>query len=199
MTESNREHLSCLMDGELEPASREFLLRRLANDATMNATWRRYHLARACMHQELSLGHDLADRVARALDEEPAPSRHSWLDTWMRPALGSAIAASVAVVAVVGINANLTDRAAPTAVVEQPGFVSQPTVLDHSISRQAVPVSFTETLPTDRERINIYVLRHNQAVGGGFVPYLPIVTAPVAAQPPAPLLEGVQQAREPLE
>lgn len=199
MTESNREHLSCLMDGELEPKAREFLLRRLANDASMNATWRRYHLVRACLHQELSLGHGLADRVSLALDEEPAPTRHGWMDTWMRPALGSAIAASVAVVAVIGINANLADRTAPAPMVEQPGFVSHPTVLDHSIARQAVPVSFTESVPADRERINIYVLRHNQALGGGFVPYLPIVTSPAGEQLPTPLLDGVEQVHDTLE
>lgn len=181
MTELNREQLSCLMDGELDHKGQEFLVRRLANDRAMTATWRRYHMVRACLHQEMANGRCIADRVAAALADEPAPS--SGLPAWLKPVAGSAIAASVALMAIVGINANLLERNQVDAVAEQPGFVSQPTAFDQTFSRQAVPVGFTEVSPADRQRINTYVLRHNQAVGGtGFVPYLPIVTAtPVEA------------------
>ncbi len=176
MMESNREHLSSLMDGELDDKAQGFLLRRLSSDPEMTATWRRYHLVRACLHKEFEHAADLADRVGRALDSEPSVEA-SGRARWLRPVAGSAIAACVALVAIVGINANIMQRGQPEAAADQPGFVSQPSVLDRSFSQQAVPVSFTESSPADRQRINTLVLRHNQAVGGsGFVSYLPIVT-----------------------
>lgn len=182
MTESNREHLSCLMDGELDHKGQDFLLRRLASDQGMSATWRRYHLVRACLHQEMAGGQCIADRVSAALADEPLPVNEGF-PAWLKPVAGSAIAASVALMAIVGINANLLERHQGEPLAEQPGFVSQSTSLDQSFSRQAMPVSFSEVSPADRQRINTYVLRHNQAVGGaGFVSYLPIVTAtPVEA------------------
>lgn len=182
MTESNREHLSCLMDGELDQKAQGFLLRRLAGDQTMAATWRRYHLVRACLHQELASGRCIADRVSAALADEPIPQADG-MPGWLKPIAGSAIAASVALMAIVGINANLLERNQLDSVAEQPGFVSQPTSLDQGFPRQAIPVSFTEVSPADRQRINTYVLRHNQAAGGvSFVSYLPIVTGtPVEA------------------
>jgi sigma-E factor negative regulatory protein RseA len=177
MTDSNQEHLSSLMDGELDHKAQDFLLRRLASDQTMTATWRRYHLVRACLHQEMASGICIAERVSHALAEEPEASV-SRLGTWLRPVAGSAIAASVALMAIVGINANLMERNQAEPLLDQPGFVSQPTSLDQAFSRQAIPVSFSEVSQADRQRINTYVMRHNQAVGGGgFVSYLPIVTA----------------------
>jgi len=177
MTESNREHLSSLMDGELDDKAQGFLLRRLSSDPEMSATWRRYHMVRACLHQEFEHAADLAERVGRALDSEPSMESPVHV-RWLRPVAGGAIAAGVALVAIVGINANIMQRGPTDVAAEQPGFVSQPSVLDRGFSQQAVPVSFTESSPADRQRINTLVLRHNQAVGGsGFVSYLPIVTS----------------------
>ncbi len=176
MTESNREHLSCLMDGELERNAQDFLLRRLSGDPDMTDAWRRYHLVRACLHQEMGSGVCIADRVSQAVAEEDSFSA-SRMPAWLRPVAGSAIAASVALVAIVGINSSLLERGQPELVAEQPGFVSQSSLLDQPFSRQAIPVGFSPASEADRTRINTFVLRHNQAVGGGgFVSYLPIVT-----------------------
>jgi sigma-E factor negative regulatory protein RseA len=197
MTDSNQEQLSCLMDGELDPKAQEFLLRRLAGDAGMSKRWRRYHLVRACLHKELESADCIADRVRQALDSEPAAEAESTMPRWLRPVAGGAIAASVALVAIVGINSSLLERSQPEGLAEQPGFVSQPTSLDRTFSQQPVPVGYSEVTPEDRQRINHYVLRHNQASGGaGFIPYLPIVTgAPVEASGG----ESFEQDREPVD
>lgn len=178
MSESNREHLSCLMDGELNRSGRKFLLRRLAEDADMKATWRRFHVVRASLHKEVLATRDLGARIAVALEDEPLPGESSRMARWFRPVAGSAIAASVALVAIVGINSSMLENSgSETTGDEQPGFVSQPTSLDQPFTRAAVPVSFSEGGQAERQRISGYVLRHHQASGrAGFVSYVPIVT-----------------------
>jgi len=170
------EHLSSLMDGELDGQGQRFLIRRLAEDQGMNLAWRRYHLVRACLHQEFSSPNCLVERVAGALSDEQSLAGRP-LPAWFRPLAGGAIAASAALFAIIAINSSLLERNQTAPVDAQPGFVAQPTSLDQPFTRQPVPVSFSESAPADRQRINTYILRHNQAAGGsGFVSYLPIVT-----------------------
>lgn len=174
MSESNREHLSCLMDGELDRNARQFLLRRMSGDPEMKAAWSRFHTVRACLHRELVVIEDLTSRVAAALEGESTPGSNGRMAAWFKPVAGAAIAASVALVAIVGINANLLERHAEPA--DQPGFVSQPSSLDQPLA-SAVPVSYSEDRSAERQRINAHVLRHHQASGGaGFIAYVPIVT-----------------------
>lgn len=177
MTESSRENLSSLMDGELDRKGRKFLLRRLAGDADMKASWNRMHTVRACLHKERLASSDLVARVASALDGEPTPSR-SLPARLLRPVAGGAIAASVAVMAIVGINSSMLQQqetVAPEA--NEPGFVSRPTQLDKPFTQSAVPVSYSEDRRAQRQRISGYVMRHHQAAGStGFVSWVPIVT-----------------------
>ncbi|QKK03324.1 MAG: hypothetical protein HND55_12055 [Pseudomonadota bacterium] len=177
MTESNREYLSCLMDGELDRSARRFLLRRLADDAEMKATWQRFHLVRACLHQENFATADLSERVSSALDGEALEASPGRSGRWLRPVAGSVIAASVALMAIVGINSTMLEQEADRSTQSGPGFVSQPTSLDRSFNQSAVPVSYSEQPADVRQRIGGYVLRHHQAAGGaGFVAYVPLVT-----------------------
>lgn len=176
MTESSRENLSSLMDGELDRKGRKFLLRRLAGDAEMKASWCRMHTVRACLHQEHLATDNLVDRVAAALDAEPAPSR-SLPARLLRPVAGGAIAASVAVMAIVGINSSMLQQQATEPVDEtEAGFVSRPTELDRPFTQSATPVNYSEDRRTQRQRISGYVMRHHQAAGStGFVSWVPIV------------------------
>lgn len=177
MNESSRENLSCLMDGELDRKGRKFLLRRLSSDAEMKGRWSRMHAVRACLHGEHLVSGDLVARVADALDAEAAPSR-SLPARLLRPVAGGAIAASVAVMAIVGINASMLEQQeAVSTQAEEPGFVSRGTSLDQPFTQSAVPVSYSEDRRAQRQRIGRYVLRHNQAAGStGFASWVPIVT-----------------------
>ena len=177
MTESSRENLSSLMDGELDRKGRKFLLRRLAGDADMKARWNRLHTVRACLHQERLVTGDLVARVASALEDEPAPSR-SLPARLLRPVAGGAIAASVAVMAIVGINASMLEQQeAASPPSDEPGFVSRSTELDKPFNQAAVPVSYSEDRRAQRQRISGYVMRHHQAAGStGFASWVPIVT-----------------------
>ena len=89
-TESNihdpQENLSCFMDGEVDKSAGSFLVRRLANDTSLRATWDRYHMIRDCLRQQdAQLVHDdLCSRVRQAIDLEeqqhPASSqRMGWV------------------------------------------------------------------------------------------------------------------------
>lgn len=189
MTEANREQISSLMDGELERGARDFLVRRLSSDPELSSRWRRYHMIRACLHKMPVQTVDLSERVALALGEDPELRSVAPGIGWIKPLAGTAIAASVAVAALVSINTSMLERGQPERLVEQPGFVSQPTALDLPFNQPLVPVSFSSTSAADRERISTYVLRHNQAAGGtGFASYVPIVAGAraVPADPDQP-------------
>lgn len=174
MSESSREHLSSLIDGEMDRKGRKFLVRRLAGDAELRGVWNRMHTVRACLHQERLAAADLVSRVARQIEAEPAP-RPAMAARWLRPVAGGAIAASVALMAIVGINSSMMEQGAGPE--DEPGFVSQSTSLDKPFTREATPVGYSEDRRAQRQRISGYVLRHNQAAGStGFVSYVPIVT-----------------------
>lgn len=196
MSDNSAEYLSCLVDNELDARGSRFLVRRLSGDRSLQATWRRYHLVRACLHGEETSAVDLSRKVATALDtDDPLNVRLHRAGWWLKPLAGGAVAAAVAVVAVVGLmrqQVEIEPSVGDTLVAES-GFTSQPTVLDRQFTEPAVPVGYAETRPSpnraepDRVRINSYVLRHSQAAGGagstGFVSYVPIMTERPALQP----------------
>jgi len=179
MTDSN-ETLSSLMDGELDAERQRFFFSRLSNDSSLALTWRRYHLVRACLHKEMVQSGCIADRVSAAISLEDSPKSAgasiARLPHWVRPLAGGAIAASAALFAIVAINSSLLQRT-QTGPDSQPGFVAQPNVLDQNFARQPTPVGYAEMSQTQRQRLNTFVLHHNQAAGGSsFVSFIPIVS-----------------------
>lgn len=192
MTDKSAEHLSCLVDSELDTRGSRFLVRRLAADRKLQATWRRYHLVRACLHREVTSAVDLSSKVAAALEVESGFNIGGGRGRrWFKPVAGGAVAAAVAMVAVVGLmrQPEVEPPGAETQIAEG-GFTSQPSALDRQFTQPAVPVGYSDTpvsrADADRARINAYVLRHNQMTGStGFVSYVPIVTErPVADEAP---------------
>jgi len=103
MNQDTRESLSAGIDGELSKEQLRFLLRRLDHDASLQAAWSPYHVARDSLRREFPAvaSADFADRVMRAIEQEaaavtaPPSRRHHWL----RWSAGGAIAASVAAAA----------------------------------------------------------------------------------------------------
>jgi sigma-E factor negative regulatory protein RseA len=152
-------------------------------------TWERYHLVRDCIRQpgskQLVIG--LSAKLNASLDAEQAPMSSPRINKhWLKPVSGLAIAASVALMAILitapppeGDGATLdTALAAPA---NQP-FVS-PNTLPLSPASQAV--SYAPSEQAKSNRLNAYLLRHNQmartAGRQGFVSFVPIVATPVAA------------------
>lgn len=185
MSNETREHLSCLMDGELSSDAGRFVARRMGNDSELCATWQRYHLIRDCLRRP---GETLAiTRLTVNLDEvEATPeSARRVLPGWLRPVAGGAIAASVAAAAVL-VALNLPSQ--------QSGPVAEPFASPNTAGLAPVsqPASYNAASAANQRSINRYLMRHNHVAGAagqkGFVPYVAIVaTAPerVTEQEPA--------------
>lgn len=191
MSTESREHLSCLMDGEINRETGRFLVRRLGSDRELCATWARYHLVRDCLrnHEGGLAGSDLSGRVQRAIaGHEVRGARTSAARRardWLRPAAGLAVAASVALLAIIAVGPG-AGGVQPTA--DNPAALP---VAESFTAPQALtppPVSQQVSL-AGSNRMNAYLLRHYQATGStggkGFVTFVPIVirgsTAPVTA------------------
>lgn len=86
--DKQRQRLSALQDGELDPSATAQLLNELAGNARLRATWERYHLiGHAIRGEPCALAHrTIAERVRQALADEPSRlNRHRggrWRERW---------------------------------------------------------------------------------------------------------------------
>jgi len=98
MADKAAEQLSVLTDGEGEVD--ELALRRLFKDSALQARWQNYHLISDALRNHLpnAIDSGFADRVALAIAaEQPLTNRGGvTVAPWYRPAVGFAVAASVA-------------------------------------------------------------------------------------------------------
>lgn len=118
MTANKYEHLSALVDDEAGEFEGRRLVEELSKNAEVRARWARYHLIGEAMRGGLPprLAPDLAARVSRALEAEPPLRRPSsrWTPRLLKPVVGFALAAGVAVVSVLSLQ-SFTDRSDPVA------------------------------------------------------------------------------------
>src|SRR3569623_144293 len=109
MAEHIDEQISALVDGELSKEECRRLMEELRVDPAAAASWCNYHLISDALKNNLptSLSSDFASRVSKVLDTEPplaAPlPRIRRVPAFVKPALGFALAASVATVAYIGL------------------------------------------------------------------------------------------------
>jgi len=191
MSKESLEHLSRLMDGEMSRDSGMFLTRRLASDDGLCETWERYHLIRDCIRQPGSKHFvtGLSARLNASLEAEQPPSVSVWhSNRWLKPVSGVAIAASVALMAIAvtapqpGAIPGAGDEVALSTAANQP-FVS-PNILP--LAPVSQPASFTPSGKSGADRLNAYLLRHNQMAGTagrqGFVSFVPIVATQASTQ-----------------
>ena len=128
MTNPLDERISALMDGEMTEQEKRSAMDELLIREENRQAWGRYHLIRDTLNSNLSAGidHGFASRVTAALEDEPtvlAPPRAR--TSWSQRAAGLAVAASVAAVAVLGVqymyqqDTQQTQQIAQQAVPEQ--------------------------------------------------------------------------------
>ncbi len=107
MTDTINEQISTLIDGELPEEEYEFLQHQLTKDSKLQETWRNYHLIRDTMREDLPEFIDVNTGVTyirhQQIDEQASVSKPEVLWRFARPAAGMAIAASVAMLAIIGV------------------------------------------------------------------------------------------------
>jgi sigma-E factor negative regulatory protein RseA len=175
MNDTINEQVSAFVDGELPDAERELLQRRLAGDGELQATWQRYHLIRDAMRE------DLPEFIARKTDTafmqdedlslDSTPASVTILQRFAKPAAGFAIAASVAMLAVVGVLYNNDSLSPPSAVQIAD---SQPAKLPDNFV--IVPRSgWQSAKPAVVSHLNGYLVDHSSYAGFGtsqsIIPY----------------------------
>lgn len=184
MPEPMHEKISALMDGELSAHELRQTLEELERDPELMLCWQRYHLMSDALKSNLpsNLHHDLASRIAKAIESEPphqaqnpAPKRQrikkgKATPAYTGPFLGFALAASVAGVAYLGLGweQQKSDAVAPVAMQPlQTATGVQPVSLD------------AEQSEVDSSKLYKYVVNHNEFSGTGIhqvmMPYARIV------------------------
>ncbi|MBN4079064.1 sigma-E factor negative regulatory protein [Beggiatoa alba] len=214
MTNSSDERISALMDGELDKRAHHDAVDELLKNDESRDTWFRYHLISDTLRQHLPAGMDaqFSSRVMKALQDEPTvlaprPPRRAFQGTALgRRLAGLAVAASVAAVAVLGVQFmyQQDDRSLAGQMAQTPTTLS-PTLspilssnrpsVSQSIARAVVrpniqivtqaanPVVATPPLAKRyHPNLNKYLVDHNQqaprAALQGVVPYARIVAYP---------------------
>lgn len=123
MSDRLREQISTLADQALPEGEHELLLRRFAVQKSLRECWERYHLIGEAMRKGLPAvdTRGLADRVMAAISDEAAPTEApaGFGGKLMRGAAGFAVAATVAVVGIVGLryDAQRATGPAPAEIV----------------------------------------------------------------------------------
>jgi len=117
MTENIREEISALLDDELSQQEMSQILGQLNEQEQLRGTWDRYNLISDVIRGEAGgrASPSLADQVRAQIDAEPAilaaPKPVNTAPAWVRPLAGTALAASVAVLAVMAAPQLLTPDA----------------------------------------------------------------------------------------
>ncbi len=164
MAEKLNEQVSALMDDECAPQEIKLALRRLERDIVLQNSWERYHLVREVLKGSTPpvIEPGFADRLRTVIDAEP-PLRGTTNPPaagWRKPALGFALAASVAAVTVVVL------RDAPDGNPILPAVPG----LDNSTLATVPP----ELGPGDK--LNAYLINHNSLASMssvyGVMPYV---------------------------
>lgn len=191
MENHTSEQLSALVDDELRGAALRQALEQLRRDAGLKARWGRYHLISDTLHANLVTARaaDLCQRVQQALEQEPtllAPRRKPRLPALAKQAAGVAIAASVAVVAIIGVQqgdtpAGVTPAVAPVAQTQtvRPAGTPANSMVQLASTGSGGP-ALTVIEPAARGRLNSYLVNHNEySVSSGMqgvLPYARIVS-----------------------
>jgi sigma-E factor negative regulatory protein RseA len=126
MSEFERESLSALLDGEVEELELRRILQKSEMDPSLLETWGRYNLVHSALTAEaVPASSGFASAVADQLDSEPsynlsASSAVSSAGTWRQNLTKLAIAASVALIFVVGLQTANEPNSPAVAGTNQP-------------------------------------------------------------------------------
>ena len=126
------QEISALMDGELDTAEADGIIKSCRVDAKHRDAWRCYHLIGDALRREHDHRPALEDRILTALQSEPtvlAPRRRSWVPALPRVAL----AAAASVLTVSAVAWLVLQQTSPTPKIEviTQAPVIQPVAVSH--------------------------------------------------------------------
>jgi negative regulator of sigma E activity len=127
MNDALKMQISAFVDGELPENEAELLMRRLNQDVAMRQQVAQYLAIGRCVRRDVDLPgmNALRGRIAGAMGEEAFPAQQTQSvegPRFLKPAIGFAVAASVAILAVVGLRQSITpeaDGVAPSVAIAE--------------------------------------------------------------------------------
>ena len=165
--EGMKEKLSAFVDNELDELDEHRVHTALAGDALLRRTWERYHLARSALHQELEivLPPDMAERVARRIAGEPSEAGSYRRHQLARLAGTLALAASVAAIAILGVQRVNAPPAQPATLAASSPVNPEPVV-------RVGTTRWDTKEPEAEDALNAYLMEHNEFASniGGMMP-----------------------------
>lgn len=180
MKDALNEQLSACLDGELPPAELDLLLKRVGKEAELRAAIGRYSLIGEAMRAERPAvaSRDFASKVMAAVAQEapaaatqkispaavrPALARPA-VARYARPAVGMAIAAGVAAVAVLTMQPisqpDLAGGQTPLVAANEPTVA--PAGADANATSYVVPTSTSNSAFIPATRLTNYVVAHSE-------------------------------------
>ncbi|HEY5682689.1 MAG TPA: sigma-E factor negative regulatory protein [Sulfuricaulis sp.] len=173
-TEDNREKLSALVDNELNDLDERRVLTALEQDVELRNTWERYHLVRSVLRQDMDtvLSPEIAKRVSASIEKDPV-SAISFPRQKVIQLIGTfAIAASVAAIAIAGVQFLNRPHSGPVASLA----VNEPA--PENIIR-AGTTRWDRKEPETESALNNFLVEHNEFASssgiGGMMPYVRVV------------------------
>jgi sigma-E factor negative regulatory protein RseA len=187
MSEEKHEALSALVDGELSTEDGLRLLDQVLEDDSLKVRWNTYHLMGDVMRTHVMDQQVLEGNIAQ-LANVAAPKRNVAPrgTGGLGPLAGLALAASVALVAVLGIFA-LTDEqntsvkvAAKSQGIQVPALAGseRTSVVAGAVGIDLSRMTWNDAAPTVTNRLNGYLVTHNEHLSNGMrgmLPYARIV------------------------
>lgn len=169
-----KEKLSALVDNELNNLDERHIMMALDQDAELRNTWERYHLVRSALRQDMDtvLSPEIAKRVAARIEMEPANVASFRRQKFNRLIGTFAIAASVAAIAIAGVQ--FLNRPVSVPVASLAANQPEP----EKIIR-AGTTRWDRKEPETESALNHFLVEHNEFASssgiGGMMPYVRVV------------------------
>lgn len=169
-----KQRLSAFVDDELDAPEERRVLAALEKDVDLRRAWERYHLMRSALRRDLGVlvSPEMAEHVAARIAAEPAkivPFRRQKIARFVGTL---AIAASVAAIAIAGVQWFNQPTSAPLA----PLAAGQPA--SENILRAGVTRGDGKE-PEAENALNAFLVEHNEFASssgiGGMMPYVRVV------------------------
>ena len=174
--EHMKEKLSALVDNELDELEERRVLAALESDTPLRQTWQRYHLARSILQGDLSAAAalDVSEELAKRIAADPSAATIFQPHKAIRFVGTLAIAASVAAIAIVGVQWLYQSPPAPLALVA-----------DSKPAPAAIVRAVTTSSDAGDEEtvnaLNAYLVEHEEFAStpgiGGMMSYVRVVSS----------------------